>query len=997
MIFISRHLRALTVVGFFILLIVAIQMLVNVPLYQKLAMKFATRSLPVQIHFDKLRFRMIRGQIFVQKASVTGPKGLTFSVDKVLLTFSPFSLLRGKIILSHLEADDLKLYLSEKSSKNNETDKIDFEAIRSKLEGLVLLRSLIIREAKLRRFIISSPGQEPLVINEVNFSFEPRLIPELGWGVTLSANQIMKKDQEIAHEAKIDFLLSRNRLNLSSLNFRRDGFLAHAEGDLHFKDLDKVKGELSISLELPTALEEPIKAKLVFSSYPVPFKIEKISATLGKASFEGEGTLNIKNGEYRIPFVARDLPLESIFGKLPPPVLHHSKGLAILVEGEARGRLPELKASAKANIVQFRHRSLAAESVSGDVAVDWPRLTYSASVGDGGPNSWKSTGDLLFKRKNPETKSLKCDIQKIELSFSEVALTEVLPESNVKGSLSGHFVLKDTADLLKGTGEAILKNGVVGLFSFDRFSSSIQLEEKRWTFSRAMMAVSEDKKWSFENPITLDTDEERLHFLGHPLPSLEAKVDYLFATNQWEIKSLLYRHPYGELKVGGTWQSLSGADLNFKGSLPVEDLTFFESVVQEGSGAVLLSLHLKGPPSHLVSQGTIDFQKAGLGLRMLKGTFSNLNGHFVLSGSEITSQDFRGNYDEGDFEAKGKIRWDGFKPNHASLNIKMRGVNFIIPDESKIEFSADLSVNGSLPNPLIQGRVDLTEGRYFRKFTVSELVIKPVLSAREETPKNYFLSTAQLDLVIKNSGDLKIDNNLITRLFLQTDLRLKGTLQDPRITGSVTVLPAFGPTDGIIHFLGSRFQVTEGRIDFSDPYKINPHFEISATQYLDDISNIERQRVSLRITGDLDNLRLVPVSSSVNQRDFTCLLLYGVSCQEARQTSKTVGGTVTSSVVSGQISSIVDDSVSSRTALDIFRLESGGPEQATVSKVTVGKSLTDRLTLEFTNDFAPEVAERTVRTNYYLTDHILLSARQTRTVVEANRYRFNLIFRFELR
>jgi len=144
-------------------------------------------------------------------------------------------------------------------------------------------------------------------------------------------------------------------------------------------------------------------------------------------------------------------------------------------------------------------------------------------------------------------------------------------------------------------------------------------------------------------------------------------------------------------------------------------------------------------------------------------------------------------------------------------------------------------------------------------------------------------------------------------------------------------------------------------------------------------------------------MKIVPETATVDQRDFTCLLFYGMTCQEARQDNRSGGTTVASAVIGEQVSSILDHSLTDTAKPDIFRLEAGGENQETISKVTVGKNLNDRLSFEFTSDFAPEVAERTIKTNYFFNDNVLFSARRTNSLDQDNRYRFNLILRFESR
>src|SRR5262249_10460535 len=101
--------------------------------------------------------------------------------------------------------------------------------------------------------------------------------------------------------------------------------------------------------------------------------------------------------------------------------------------------------------------------------------------------------------------------------------------------------------------------------------------------------------------------------------------------------------------------------------------------------------------------------------------------------------------------------------------------------------------------------------------------------------------------------------------------------------------------------------------------------------------------------------------------------------------------------LAGEITSAIEQPVARSTGLDVFRLEAS--ESGRLSKVALGKNVTDRLTLEFQSDFAPETAQRTLQANYYLTDNILLKGTriwESGSSGTAPKYNFNLSFRLRM-
>jgi autotransporter translocation and assembly factor TamB len=102
-------------------------------------------------------------------------------------------------------------------------------------------------------------------------------------------------------------------------------------------------------------------------------------------------------------------------------------------------------------------------------------------------------------------------------------------------------------------------------------------------------------------------------------------------------------------------------------------------------------------------------------------------------------------------------------------------------------------------------------------------------------------------------------------------------------------------------------------------------------------------------------------------------------------------------VLAGEISGAISEPIAKSTGLDIFRLEAS--ESGQISKLAVGKELTDRLTVEFQSDFAPETAQRMFQANYYLTDNILLKGRRVWVTGQSNTappYNLNMSFRLRM-
>jgi autotransporter translocation and assembly factor TamB len=244
---------------------------------------------------------------------------------------------------------------------------------------------------------------------------------------------------------------------------------------------------------------------------------------------------------------------------------------------------------------------------------------------------------------------------------------------------------------------------------------------------------------------------------------------------------------------------------------------------------------------------------------------------------------------------------------------------------------------------------------------------------------------------LKNAGDFRIKNNIADITF-RSDLVLKGRVEKPHIEGIII------SSEGEIYYLGTEFEMVDGRVEFRDPYKIRPYIVIEAQQRIRRSQIQDVYVVTVVLEGYLDNMNIKLSSNPPKTReDILSLMAFGMTRDEFKQAKSRSRSSVASTILADELSGALESSLGRAANLDIFRLEATDPDQAIISKVSVGKNITDRLSVEFSNDFLPESAERTVSSKYYLTDNFFLEGATTQRTGQENRYQFNLSLRFHVR
>ena len=163
---------------------------------------------------------------------------------------------------------------------------------------------------------------------------------------------------------------------------------------------------------------------------------------------------------------------------------------------------------------------------------------------------------------------------------------------------------------------------------------------------------------------------------------------------------------------------------------------------------------------------------------------------------------------------------------------------------------AELTVQGPVDAPALAGTVTVQNAVYTRPFgegsglfdftatAVSGGVASPAPAPVQTLPLRY-------DVRIVAPSTLEIRNSA-ARLFASADLQLRGTFDRPLLLGQAEV------NRGEFAFEGRRYQITRGTIDFNNPTRIEPFFDIETETRV----RVPGQtyRIIARATGTLDRL-----------------------------------------------------------------------------------------------------------------------------------------------
>lgn len=440
----------------------------------------------------------------------------------------------------------------------------------------------------------------------------------------------------------------------------------------------------------------------------------------------------------------------------------------------------------------------------------------------------------------------------------------------------------------------------------------------------------------------------------------------------------------GRLKVQGDARLGGNLDMQVDGHIPLAVAGYFSDELSDAAGNIKLRGSLTGSTADPLIDGRIDMENIGMTVPGLVQKLHDLNGHIVITPTDIRIDNLRGFLDTGSFVLSGTVAHEKFVPTQANLGLKAKSLPIEVADTLSMLLNADINITGKDRLGAVTGEIVLLEGLYYKDVEINLLEMakdrkRSVAPPAKPVSLPYF-DTVKLDVKVKNRQPFYVQNNLAD-LEISPDLSVVGDLSRPIIVGRALV------QSGTITFQRKTFEVKKGVIDFINPYRTEAAIDIESE------TTIRTWTITLAVKGTPDNLELklssVPAESD---SDILSLILFGRTGQEL------VGGEGGSKRSSAQIMAemIADtfgEDIKKKTGFDILQLETNEGEETAGAKVTVGKHLSDRMTVKYAVQTRDGVVIQRAIAEYKLLERILLSGFQDNQGV----FGAELMFRAEFR
>ena len=223
-------------------------------------------------------------------------------------------------------------------------------------------------------------------------------------------------------------------------------------------------------------------------------------------------------------------------------------------------------------------------------------------------------------------------------------------------------------------------------------------------------------------------------------------------------------------------------------------------------------------------------------------------------------------------------------------------------------------------------------------------LFRPVPTCRAIAPPKAPSNHVRLDVHIVSSPQLNFQN-AFAKLAGDVDLRLRGTLASPSLLGSVSI------TEGSALIAGTRYDLERGDITFTNPVRIEPVIDLSAT------ARVEDYDISLGLHGSPQKLAVTYRSDPpLPEADVVSLLALGHTASQQRlytqQQEQAIANPTTDALLGGALNATVSSRVQKLFGAGSVKVDPNylGAFGNSTSRITVQEQLGRTVILTYATD-----------------------------------------------
>jgi translocation and assembly module TamB len=417
---------------------------------------------------------------------------------------------------------------------------------------------------------------------------------------------------------------------------------------------------------------------------------------------------------------------------------------------------------------------------------------------------------------------------------------------------------------------------------------------------------------------------------------------------------------------------------------------FFRDI--RSSGEAELGAQLHGTIRAPLFSGSANITNGRIRHFSLPHSLEAINGRISFDGEGIRMDDVVARLGGGDVRLGGRVGLKGFTLGELSLTANGQEMHLRYPEGVRSVVDADLTLRGDVYNPVLGGVVTVrsaiwtrpinTTGTNLFDFSGPEAPLVPV------TPTDTF--PLQFDIRVVAPSSLRIENKT-ARIVSSAELTLRGTYDRPLLFGRAEI------ERGEVLFEGNRYLVTRGSIDFANPTRIEPFFDIEAETRVRAPGQV--YRVAFQAAGTAERFSFDLSSDPPLPTVDILALLFGEardplnaelrSLQSPEATEQELIRARAARLLASPISSEVGRVVEQTLGVDSVQItpslsDTASQQSARLNpsaRLTLGKRISDRVYLTFSRSLSTSTRDQIILLEYDQSDRVswILSQNEDRT------------------
>ncbi|MGE4068615.1 MAG: translocation/assembly module TamB domain-containing protein [Vicinamibacterales bacterium] len=416
------------------------------------------------------------------------------------------------------------------------------------------------------------------------------------------------------------------------------------------------------------------------------------------------------------------------------------------------------------------------------------------------------------------------------------------------------------------------------------------------------------------------------------------------------------------------------------------------------SGRAEVSAAIEGPVSQPVVSGNALVSNGRLRHFSFPHALESLNGIVTFNAAGLRLDGLTGRLGGGAVQFGGRVGITGYRLGEFDVRASAEGMRLRFPEGMRSVVDADLALQGPAdgPGPVLSGTVTVqsatwsgsvgSTGSMFGLGAAEQGVPAPegAIGAVPTLPVRY-------DVRVLAPSSLRIDSDQ-ARIVASADLNLRGTFDRPLLFGRADI------ERGEVEFEGRRYVVLRGSLDFTNPNRIQPFFDVEAETRV----RVPGQtyRVTLRMTGTTERLQpeftsdppLAPV-------DILTLLFSDTApsgdaevaqLRTPNQAEQDLLQARATRALTGALSDEVGKVVEQTFGVDTFQItpllvdpyqQSSRLNVNPAARVTIGKRISDRIYLTYARSLSSSTRDEIILLEYDQSDSLawVLSQNEDRT------------------